>query len=175
MVAREVKVFRGWVWLGPDDTSVMPESVRSMHFVPVRWLSRSLDATVAAGARFVSVRHRCQTSSSDYVAYLGAAYRPGAPVSLVVRVGVGDTTRDHLDPHQAAVVLDAIVETVASWPERPAGEIVVDHASRHPVDDKAWAWRGAARLAAHLLGPGADRLNDEAIRALGDRYLVGRE
>lgn len=172
MVARTVSVFRGSVWLGAGADEV---GAQRMAFTPARWLERSFDAAEAGAPRFVVVRHRCQHSSLDYVAFLGVSYRPGAPGQLRLRVGVGDRAAiEEIQAHEAGVVCEALAASIEAWPECPAGEIVLDHARMHPVDTQDWAWRAAARLAADLLRPGAEGLDDGEIRGLGERYLRDR-
>ncbi|RYE84522.1 MAG: hypothetical protein EOO75_18025 [Myxococcales bacterium] len=172
MSVRQVSVWRGAVTLVSGDEPELPREVSLLHYTPTRWLERTLDATVTGEARLASVRHRWQNSGSHYVAFLAAALRPGPGSELRVRVGVGDPqVLEQIRDHEAGVVLDGLVEELACWSERPAGEIVVDHAVMHPVDTRDDAWCRAARLAAALLRPGCERLDDAELEALGDLYL----
>lgn len=96
------------------------------------------------------VSRACGTASGgSFYALLGGTFRPGAGGALVVCVhlgGPGGLYRGHLD---------AIRRGLSEAP-LPSGELVIDRARVHLVDDKEAEWRRAARILGAICGLGWD-------------------
>lgn len=148
-----------------DDADQVLDPRTSWRGEPTRLDEHTFDALDRVDAPvFAAVRHACQTASGgSYFVFLGGSYRPTPSGALRLVVTSSSGPGAGLRDSEASWVARTVTEAIASWPERPSGEIIVDHALLHEVDNKPWAWRAAAQVVAALLSPGASQWDDAKI------------